>query len=276
MYKLKCEHCGHLNDVSSEYLTLCTNCNRKLNNSYSEWKKQNPTKTFDNYKNEVCINYELELEKSQLLKRQSKKRNTRLVIILISVGIVLGSIFTLFHFKKNELLNSLVSLTNTSDDIVDKEWEKKAYYDLHFYLETPYKLDSVVVPFPENMKPYITSSAAYAFEKKSGAFTLFLNYVEFKPEVPLNLENSIQGSISTMESQPGINDFTSAKAPYNLKGREATIVVGTLKQYGIGMKYQLLAFTDDKSLSQIIITYHDNDENAKKAANRIMKSLKLL
>ena len=195
---------------------------------------------------------------------------------MVTVGIVLGSVFTLFHFKKNELLNSLVSLTNTSDDILSREWEGKAYYNLHFYLETPYKLDSVSVPFPQNMKPYITSSAAYAFEKEAGAFTLFLNYVEFTPEVPLNLENSIQGSLTTMHTQPGVSDFTSAKAPYDLQGREATIVIGTLKQYGISMKYQFLAFIDDNSLSQIIITYHDDDENAKEAANRILKSIKLL
>ena len=82
--------------------------------------------------------------------------------------------------------------------------------------------------------------------------------------------------LSTVKNQPGVSDFTSAKAPYDLKGKEASIVVGTLKKYGIQMKYQVLVFIDDKSLSQIIITYHDNDENAKIAANRILKSLKLL
>lgn len=276
MYKLKCEHCGHLNDVSSEYLTICNKCSRKLGNSFSEWKKTNPTKSFADYKNEVCIDEELELEKTQLLQRQNKKRNTRLIIILLTAGIFLGVVYSLYYFNKDEWLNKIVSLTNTSDDILNKEWEKKAYYDLHFYLETPYKPDSISIPYPDQVKPYIASTAAYAFEKDAGAFTLFMNYIGFLPGLPLNLDNSVQGSVSSLENQPGISDVTSAKAPYDLKGKEAKIVVGTFKKYGILFKYQMLVFLDDTSLSQIIITYHDNDENAKKAANRILESLKLL
>jgi len=276
MYKLKCEHCGHLNDVASEYLTICNNCGRKLSNSFFEWKKANPTKSFDKYKNEMCIDEALELEISLSFQKQNKRRNTRLVLILVFVGIFFGTIFTIYHFNKDDLLNKIVSLTKSTDEILSKQWEKKAYYDLHFYLETPYKPDSISIPFPEQIKPYIASSAAYAFEQNAGSFVFLLNYIEFHPGLPLNLKNSVQGSISTMESQPGVSDFTSAKAPYELKGKEATIVVGTLKKYGIGMKYQLLAFIDDISLSQIIITYHEDDENAREAANRILKSLKLL
>jgi hypothetical protein len=276
MYKLKCEHCGHLNEVSTKYLTLCSNCNRKLNNSFAEWKKKNPIKSFDDYKNEVCIDEELELEKKQLEQRKSKKRHNRLIIILTIAGLVLGSVFTLYYFNKDKWLNNLISLTNTTDDILDREWEKKAYYDLHFYLETPYKPDLIQLPFPEQLKAMISTSASYVFEKDAGAFSFVLIYVEFLPGIPLNLDNSVKRSIASMENQPGVTDLTSAEAPYDVPGREATIVVGTLREYGINFKYQMLAFIDNKSLSQIIITYHDNDEYAKEAANRIIKSLKLL
>jgi hypothetical protein len=276
MYKLKCEHCGHLNEVSTEYLTLCSNCNRKLINSFAEWKKKNQIKSFDDYKNEVCIDEELELGKKQLEQRKSKKRHNRLIIILTIAGLVLGSVFTLYHFNKDKWLNSLVSLTNSTDEILDKEWEKKAYYDLHFYLETPYKPELIQLPFPEQLKAMISTSASYAFEKDAGAFSFVLIYIEFLPGIPLNLDNSVKRSIAGMENQPGVTDLTSADVPYDVVGREATIVVGTLKKYGIKFKYQMLAFIDDKSLNQIIITYHENDEYAREAANRIIKSLKLL
>jgi predicted nucleic acid-binding Zn ribbon protein len=276
MYKLKCENCGYLNDVSTEYLTLCGNCNRKLNNSFSEWRKSNPTKPFDVYKKEVCIDEELASEKVKLIHKQTKRRHTRLVVVLVIVGIFLGSVFTLFYFKKNELLNSLVSLTNTSDDILNNEWERKAYYDLHFYLETPFKPDTYSVSFPDQVRELIVSNAAYYSETDAGAFSFMLSTVEFLPEIPFNFENSIQGSINSIENQPGISDLTSTRTPYKIKGKEAIMINGTLKRYGILFDYKMLIFIGNHQLSQVLVSYHVGDLNAQKAADRIFKSLKLL
>lgn len=39
MHYLRCNNCGHFNEVKTEYLTFCSKCNKKLNNSYGEWRK---------------------------------------------------------------------------------------------------------------------------------------------------------------------------------------------------------------------------------------------
>lgn len=54
MYYLKCKSCGHLNEVKSEYLIFCSNCNKKLENNYSDWIKRNSEKTFDDWKQLFC------------------------------------------------------------------------------------------------------------------------------------------------------------------------------------------------------------------------------
>lgn len=54
MRYLRCTYCGHLNEVKTEYLTLCSNCNKLLENNYKDWHEHHPDKTFDDYLTEVC------------------------------------------------------------------------------------------------------------------------------------------------------------------------------------------------------------------------------
>jgi hypothetical protein len=54
MNYLICGKCGHFNEVKSEYLIFCESCNKKLENNYSDWKKRNSDKTFDDFKEIIC------------------------------------------------------------------------------------------------------------------------------------------------------------------------------------------------------------------------------
>lgn len=55
MHFLKCNECGHLNEVRTEYLTFCGKCDKKLENNYTNWKKRNPDGLFDEYKKLMCV-----------------------------------------------------------------------------------------------------------------------------------------------------------------------------------------------------------------------------
>ncbi|MEO6902126.1 MAG: hypothetical protein ABI315_03150 [Bacteroidia bacterium] len=70
MKYLKCNNCGHLNEVKTEYLMLCSKCNKKLENNYSDWKKRNSDKSFDDYKNLICTT---EINEASPVKTKSNK-----------------------------------------------------------------------------------------------------------------------------------------------------------------------------------------------------------
>jgi hypothetical protein len=276
MYKLKCIQCDHLNEVNSEYLTFCSNCNSKLNNSFQEWTKKNRTKSFEDYKLEVCIDEEIQLERIRAFKKRNRKWNIKLFVALLIVSVVIGTTFTLYHFKMDDLLDRLGSLNWTTNGILTKEWEKKAYYDLHFFLETPYKPDTITLLYPAEVKSIILSTAAYTINENAGAFGMLMNYVEYNPNIPLSFDDAIQGSINSMENQPGVTDLSSSLAPYAIKDHEASMVNGTLKKYGVPFKFHMLVFSGEHQLSQIIVEFHEDDEEAEKASERIFKSLKIL
>lgn len=50
---LKCEHCGYPNELSSEYLTFCGQCGKKLEGNYTAWLKENPSKSFEDFKGQL-------------------------------------------------------------------------------------------------------------------------------------------------------------------------------------------------------------------------------
>jgi len=54
MHYLKCLNCGHYNELKTEYLSFCTNCNKKMVNNYQDWIRENYDKSFDDYKKMVC------------------------------------------------------------------------------------------------------------------------------------------------------------------------------------------------------------------------------
>ncbi len=80
IYYLKCQNCEFLNEVKTEYLTLCSNCGSRLHNSYRSWALEfkNQGKTFEDYKKEVCISQQ-QLDEQQLLERKRKKAEKRVL-----------------------------------------------------------------------------------------------------------------------------------------------------------------------------------------------------
>ena len=73
MHFLKCNNCGHLNELKTEYLSFCSNCNKKLENNYANWHIRNPEKTLGDYKQLICIS-EDDIQNSNQ-KTKSKKPN---------------------------------------------------------------------------------------------------------------------------------------------------------------------------------------------------------
>jgi hypothetical protein len=70
MYFLKCSRCGHFNEVKTEYMIFCSNCNKKLDNNYSDWIKRNSDKSYDDFKKLICTT---EAKETPKIKPKSNK-----------------------------------------------------------------------------------------------------------------------------------------------------------------------------------------------------------
>jgi hypothetical protein len=92
MNYLICGKCGHFNEVKSEYLIFCESCNKKLENNYSEWKKRNSDKTFDDFKEIICTTEDPSVNQS---KGKKKPKGLK---YWIGFGVAFAIFYAIGHF----------------------------------------------------------------------------------------------------------------------------------------------------------------------------------
>lgn len=76
MHFLKCNKCGHLNEVKSPYLIFCSKCDKKLDNNFSDWQRRNSEKTLDDFKQLICVSTD-EIQKSNEKAKPDKRKGLK-------------------------------------------------------------------------------------------------------------------------------------------------------------------------------------------------------
>ncbi len=91
MNYLKCNNCGHLNIIKTEYQTFCSNCQKKLDNNYSDWKKGNSDKTFQDFKQLVCVS-EKDIHEANSRSKPKKSKGIKFYIgLAITIAVFLAA-----------------------------------------------------------------------------------------------------------------------------------------------------------------------------------------
>ncbi len=105
MYFLKCNKCGHFNEVKTDYMKFCSSCNKKLDNNYTDWQVYNPDKTSEDFKRLVCISEE-EMRKSIVAVTPKKSKGT-LFWVAISAVIVFAIFYLIGSLGGEAIFKSL-------------------------------------------------------------------------------------------------------------------------------------------------------------------------
>jgi hypothetical protein len=186
MYFLKCSNCGHLNEVKTEYLTFCKNCNKVLNNNFPDWVKKNPDKSFEDFKQSICTTEVIETpkSKSKSIKIKGLKYWIGFAItfaIFYAVGQLGGEKIVEF-FKKpgyNKAMMETASEINKSCPIM---------------IDNATRLDNAVA-LPGNIFQYnytlvnLIKDSVNINELKNYLEPTIINYVKSNPEMKAMREN---------------------------------------------------------------------------------------
>jgi hypothetical protein len=73
MHYLKCINCGELSEVKTEYMVFCSFCGKKLENNFSSWHLRNPEKSFEEFKQLICVS-DIDIIKNQASTKPVKKK----------------------------------------------------------------------------------------------------------------------------------------------------------------------------------------------------------
>ncbi len=145
MHYLKCSKCGHFNEVKTEYLVLCSNCNTRLTNNFTDWKKKNEDKSFEEFKQVICTT-----EKEPHTTEKLKKSNPKGLKYWISFAIGLAIVTTSARFG-GDALSGLFNKSTFNPAMM--EIASEINKNCPVMVDNATRLDNVIV-MPDNILQY--------------------------------------------------------------------------------------------------------------------------
>lgn len=214
MEYLKCEHCGFFNPVKSEYLAFCEKCNKKLIDSYRNWLLRNPEKSFEDYKQIVCVTEEY--SNSEKIVNKNKISRVRFLLLGFFVGILFSfALFFVFYAViKNNYLPYKQQVSLNSDPIEsDKKWVTFNSQEGHYSIEFPMQPQCMVKKIPSPVGNLDFNFCGYQNQDGSDENLMYgIGYSTFpsdkinsqkmnSAELENYFSNSVKGSVQNIQGK---------------------------------------------------------------------------
>lgn len=270
MFYLKCNNCGHLNEVKSEYLIFCTNCNKKLENNFSIWQKRNPEKTLDDFKKLICVSE----EEIQLSNQNVKSNKPKGLKFWIGFSVTFTIMYAIGHFGGEAIVKFFKS-EKTSKEVLDQKWIRETYGEYGLTVETPVKLTKGNLPIPDNIKQFIEKMDVYNYMSVKG-FKLMINSIKYKPEVgTLDLQGAANGSVNEIKMQQGVTDFDYTEDYIYKEDIPGFIQNGKFKHSGVDVEFINTGFAKGLNVWQVLVIFQTDDEVGRIASKRVIESIEI-
>ena len=225
-----------------------------------------------------------ELQRQEQLKKQlQKKRKDR---IITSVGIVVGAIVGLFVFfvvtKGFDFVKDNI-LGNQSKELLEGEWIYSEYGNPSVRIETPkvLKRTDLTKFFPREGLALIKDMQSFVYGTFLDNFFVMVSTFNFKQETEIDLSKSLEGSIKMLEMQGGQNmivkqdEFETKEGVKGIKGYGTFSKIDGISKSSTKIYYEILLFSQEGGLQQIITMHEEGDQYANQISERILNSVEL-
>ncbi|SDC56966.1 zinc ribbon domain-containing protein [Williamwhitmania taraxaci] len=272
MYYLACNHCGHLNQAISVNSVLCTQCGKKMENSFTHWKESHPKGSHNQYLKECCID-EAALRKSrQAQLQQDKKRRTRRTIALIlGVIVVLFSIIAFVGYG-GMIKNAFLDAIHSSNE---REWSEQFVGTEGLVLSFPKTFESADAII-EQIPPAIRSR----FEKVEVSIAGFnKNFIALAFTIVTNesdtgsLNRYADIGLSLLTGSRRIDNANIKTEEYTINNLPAILQQGTFVSDGKPRSsFSMLLVGKDKNFWLIMVVFPTDDTKAQQITQRLIQS----
>jgi hypothetical protein len=271
MYFLKCNNCGHLNEVKTEYLSFCSKCNKKLENNFSGWQRKYPEKSFDDYKKLICIS-DAEIPQEDF---KSKRLRPKSLKYWIGFTVSFAIMYAIGQFGGEAIVKFFKS-EKTSKEVLSQKWIKESYGDYGLTVETPVILTKAEMAVPENLQQMIEKADAFNYVSAKG-FKIMITTFKYKPELTgyLDLQSAANGAVNSLKMQKGVTDFDYTEEKIFKDDIPGFMQKGKFKQDGTGIEFINSVFSSGLILWQVWVIYQEDDEIGRIASKRVLDSIEI-
>ncbi len=228
MRYLKCNHCGQLVEVKSEYMVFCPKCHEKLDNSFTAWHTRHPGGTFADYLSQHTVSPEAVSGLSQqrrLTRRFKRGGNLRRggVALITALGMVLifGAIYWGMHRDQRD--PSLARL-------LDAPWRSTYYEDLGASIKFPHELlavaDTTSLRVKEDTTQIITAIATRRWSEPSKV-SVTASRISYRPDFGVDRDIASSQILMSMLESGEVQGFEVFRNDYSIEGFSARILSGS-------------------------------------------------
>ncbi len=252
-------------------------------------KIQKAILTLDN-----AIPVEVEIEEDTLLNEAQKqkqiqiqlkkKRNKRIAITVASVLFLLLATTAYFVATKGFTYVKDNILGHPTKELLESEWVKSEYGNPGIVIETPKVLKRIDLTksLPKNGMALIKEMNSFAYGSVLDNFYLMVSTYKYKQDsTAVDLKKSMEVSLQALESQGAQNmivkqeDFQTPEGVTGIKGYGTFTRINEGTRSSEKLYYELLLFSQDGGLQQIMIFHEEGDLYANEISERVLNSVEL-
>ena len=225
-----------------------------------------------------------EMQRQEQLKKELKQqRKKRIQITVVSVFLLFFVTTTFFIVTKgfDYVIDNVFG--NSSKELLEGEWIRSDYGNPAVRIETPEVLKRVDLTktLPSNGMALIKEMQSFAYGSLADNFYIMVSTLKYKKEGEIDLSKSLDGALQSIESQGAQNmivkqeEFETKEGIKGIKGYGTFSKIDDVIKNSAKLYYEVLLFSQDGGLQQIIIFHEEGDKYANEISERILSSVEL-
>ena len=225
-----------------------------------------------------------EMQRQEQLKKELKQqRKKRIQITVVSVFLLFFVTTTFFIVTKgfDYVIDNVFG--NLSKELLEGEWIRSDYGNPAVRIETPEVLKRVDLTktLPSNGMALIKEMQSFAYGSLADNFYIMVSTLKYKKEGEIDLSKSLDGALQSIESQGAQNmivkqeEFETKEGIKGIKGYGTFSKIDDVIKNSAKLYYEVLLFSQDGGLQQIIIFHEEGDKYANEISERILSSVEL-
>jgi hypothetical protein len=219
----------------------------------------------------------------QIQIQLKKKRNKRILISVAMVLFLLLATATFFIATKGFDYVKDNIFGHPTKELLEGEWVKSEYGNPSVIIETPKVLKRVDLTksLPKDGMALIKDMQSFGYGSFLDNFYLMVSTFNFKQETKLDLSKSLESSVKMLELQGGQNmivkqeEFETKEGIQGIKGYGSFSKINELTKTSTKLYYEILLFSQNGGLQQIMIVHEEGDKYANELSDRVLNSVEL-
>lgn len=270
---IKCGACGEMVALKSKFMLMCPSCGRKMPNAFSEFEKENPGVSFEQYlaKHSISAAAAEGLKQQRKVGRQIKKRKNLLRFLTALAVAVAIAICGVVGYRLVSVNDSYVVQSTLS-----AKWKLNYYEDLGVTINFPHILDAQVdtvfaqVDTATNIKHIVARS----WTKKQVCAVTSIK-VDFENTTNNERQRSTDVILGMLVNDNQMQALQYTPSDYMLGEAKARMLSGS---YLIGTKmheFRAVMVTRDQSVWYFMVAYLESTPEGTLLAEKFFRSIQI-